>query len=65
MAEWYLKLLHRKKWLTFSTMTTGEFSFLPNKEAKSHVEVIVQKQNIEVECREGPERSPKLQRHAK
>jgi len=42
-----------------------EFSFLPNNEAKKSCEVIVQKQNKEAEYGEDPERSPKLQSHAK
>ena len=43
----------------------GEFSFLPNNEAKKSREVIVQKQNKETEYGEDPERSSKWQSHAK
>lgn len=73
LTKCYLKVLLSNKWQlyscliwdTFSTVTTGEFSFLPNKEAKKSREVILQKQNKEAEDREDPERSPKLQSRAK
>ena len=73
LAKCYLKVLHRNKWHlyscliwdTFSTVTMGEFSFLPNNEAKKSREVIVQKQNKEAEYGEDPERSSKRQSHAK